>query len=147
MKVKLIKLLGNSYIQFIAQLFLGAIFIYASFHKIANPAEFAEIINNYKLFPEFSINLFAIILPWIELIAGIFLISGKYKKGSTIILSTLLMIFILAISINIIRGLDFDCGCFTSSGKGSNPLYLLIRDILMLIPGIIILFFDTKKNR
>ncbi len=146
MKVKLIKLLENSYIQFISQLFLGGIFIYASFHKIANPAEFAEIINNYKLFPEFSINFFAIILPWIELIAGIFLVSGKYKKGSTIILSTLLVIFIIAISINIIRGLDFDCGCFASSGKGSNPLYLLIRDILILIPGIIIFFFDPKKN-
>ncbi len=145
MKDKIMKFLRKSYIQFIARFILGSVFIYASFHKIANPSEFAEIINNYKLFPEFSINIFAIILPWVELIAGLLLILGKYIKGSTAILSTLLIIFIIAISINIIRGLDFDCGCFSSSGKGSNPYSLLFRDILLLLPGIII-FLKIDKD-
>jgi len=140
MMYKLNKLLNNYYIQFIARVFLGSIFVYASFHKIAEPSQFADIIRNYKLFPEFSINFFAVILPWLELIAGVFLISGKFIKASAFILSGMLIIFIIAISINMARGLNFDCGCFTSSGKGSNPLLLLIRDFLILIPGIVIFF-------
>jgi len=142
---KIFLILGKSYIQFLARLILGCIFIYASFHKITDPSQFADIIRNYKLFPEITINFFAVTLPWIELLAGVFLIVGKFVKGSSFILTGLLLIFIIAITINLIRGLNFDCGCFTSNKRGSEPLLLLIRDVIILIPALIISFFSNKK--
>ena len=36
---------------------LGGILVYASWHKIADPPDFAKIIYNYRLFPESSIHL------------------------------------------------------------------------------------------
>ena len=55
---------------------IGAIFIYASWHKIMNPAEFAKIIYGYGIFPDQAINLIAICIPFVELISGICLILG-----------------------------------------------------------------------
>ena len=144
---KLKPLLESPLVQLLARFILGGIFIYASFHKIFNPVQFAQIIENYQLFPQFSIHLIAIILPWIELIAGLFLVTGHMEKGSAMILSSLLVMFIIAIGINIIRGLDFDCGCFTSSGKGDAPISLLIRDFFILIPGTVILLFSRESNQ
>jgi hypothetical protein len=68
-------------------------------------------------------------------------VAGIFKRTAAIILFSLLFVFIIAISINLIRGLNFDCGCFTTviTEKGSDPVGLLIRDILMLIPGGIII--------
>jgi len=59
----------------------------------------------------------------------------------------LLIIFIMAITINIIRGIDFNCGCFSisSSKHNSNGFLLIARDLLILIPGIIIVLFHKEK--
>jgi uncharacterized membrane protein YphA (DoxX/SURF4 family) len=56
------------------RLFLGAIFVYASFDKILRPAAFAEIIYNYQILPDPLINIASIFLPWLELLLGLLLI-------------------------------------------------------------------------
>jgi uncharacterized membrane protein YphA (DoxX/SURF4 family) len=126
---------------------LGGLFIYASVGKILNQQAFAKIVYNYKILPDTLVTFVALTLPWLEMVTGIFLVAEIYIRTSAIILSSLLVAFILAISFNLIRGLNFDCGCFTqvSDGSGSDPVGLLIRDILILIPGLIIIFFGSKK--
>jgi len=134
-------------VQFLCRFILGGLFIYASISKIVHPYAFAKIIHNYKLLPDTLIYMSAIVLPWVEMISGLFLVAGIFKRTAAIILSSLLFIFIIAISINLIRGLNFDCGCFTTvaTKNGSDPLGLLIRDILMLIPAGIIIFASSFK--
>lgn len=146
--IKLKKFLHSRHIIFICRFILGFVFIFAASGKIMDPYAFSKIIYNYKILPDIFIFLPALILPWLELTAGIFLIFGVLKKGSAAILTFMLGVFIIAISINLFRGLSFDCGCFsTLSGSGSyNPYALLIRDILLLIPGIIILTENKKKE-
>ena len=61
-----------------ARLILGVIFIYASIDKIFHPAAFAEAVYNYQILPDALINLTAIVLPWLELILGAFLILGLW---------------------------------------------------------------------
>jgi uncharacterized membrane protein YphA (DoxX/SURF4 family) len=131
-------LMKNKYIYLVFRLTLGSIFIYASIDKILNPADFAKIVYNYKLLPGFAINIFGIILPWIEFISGLLLIIGFRTQGSAFIISALLVVFIFAISINVIRGVDISCGCFSTSSSHSSKvgLSLLFRDMLMLIMGI-----------
>jgi len=131
-----------------SRLILGMIFIYASWDKIINPVQFADILYNYKILPLSVINLISVFLPWLELITGLFLIFGIFIRTSAKILTTLLIIFIITITINIIRGLDFDCGCFSTikTDSGSNPYLLLIRDILLLIPGFAIISNDKPKK-
>ena len=141
MKKKISDVLDLIPVQVVFRFILGGMFIYASISKIAHPYAFAKIIYNYQLLPESLIYISAITLPWVEMISGLFLVAGIFKRTTAIILSSLLVVFIIAISINLIRGLNFDCGCFTTviTEKGSDPVGLLIRDILMLIPGGIII--------
>ncbi len=137
----------NRIFIFLCRFLLGGIFIYASVDKILNPEAFSKILYNYKLLPSQFIYFPTIFLPWVELIAGSFLISGIFVRGSSFIINSLLLIFIVAIATNLIRGINFDCGCFsTLSGTGSNATLLLMRDLLLLIPGLLI-FFNYNKNR
>lgn len=138
---------SNGWIELAARWILGLTFIYASFHKIVSPADFAKIVYGYDLFPEISINLIAIVIPFLELVIGLALIIGIYPRSAAIIISGLLLAFIAASAINLIRGHEFNCGCFFSgqSGYASSPKVTIARDIIYFIFGMQIVLF--KGNR
>ena len=70
------RLFTSQKVSFIFRWVLGVIFIYASIDKIVYPSAFSDAINNFRLFPGVLIDLLAIWLPWLELLAGLFLILG-----------------------------------------------------------------------
>ena len=138
---------NNSWIELVMRWILGLTFIYASLHKIISPEDFARIVYGYDLFPEIFINLIAIVLPFLELIAGAALIIGFYPRSAAIIINALLLAFILVLAVNLIRGHEFDCGCFSAEQKGfaSTPSVTLVRDVIYVIFGMQIVLF--KGNR
>lgn len=130
------KLFENKYFVIGARIILGGVFMYASFDKMANPKVFAEIIENYKMLPAQIVNPLAIFLPWLEFITGLFLIIGKWIKGSLLIYSTFLIIFIIALSQALIRGLDISCGCFSVNPSTTSEVWLrIVEDIVLLFVG------------
>jgi uncharacterized membrane protein YphA (DoxX/SURF4 family) len=147
MSEKLKSLLSSLPIQLICRFILGGVFIYAAIHKIADPGSFADTLHNYQLFPNMFIHFLAIFVPWLEMVAGIFLVVGIFPKGSSFIISGMLVAFIIALSINLARGLDIDCGCFDpQQGEHGSLWGTIIRDIFYLIPGMIVLFFSKSKS-
>ena len=133
----------------IARLILGVIFIYASIDKIIHPAAFAEAIYNYQILPDSLINLTAIVLPWLELILGFFLIIGLFRAGSACMVTVLLVIFLGAMVFNLTRGLDIHCGCFSAGtdGTGNAPVvWYVFRDALFLLPALY-LFYQTFRGK
>jgi uncharacterized membrane protein YphA (DoxX/SURF4 family) len=129
----------------IFRLVLGFTLVYASLDKIANPDQFARIVYNYHILPEFLINVFAITLPWVELVTGLFLIFGIFTEGTSLLTSFLFVIFIVAISINLFRGIDLNCGCFSTDPAGKKEgANLLIRDFVYLFLGMMIFFFHKN---
>jgi hypothetical protein len=138
----------NSWIELTARWILGLTFIYASYYKILAPADFAKIVYGYDLFPHAAINLIAIILPFIELVAGLALILGIYPRSAVLIINGMLIAFIVVLSINLIRGHEFDCGCFAVKKAGflSSAKPTLVRDIIYLMLGIqVFLFREARK--
>lgn len=135
-------ILSNKYLLLIARLSIAYVFIYAGAEKISDPDAFAISISNYRLLPAWSLNIFAITLPWIEVICGILLLFGVAVKENSAIIFSLLFIFTIAIVISLIRGLSIDCGCF---GKGSMiGLTKLAENLLMLIGSLSLIAFDSK---
>ncbi len=127
---------------------LGCIFIAASIPKILHPGEFAEIVFNYQILPGRLINLFAIVLPWLEFVTGIMLVFGIWAKGAVIIVNLLLLTFVTVMAYDLTRGLDVSCGCFsTNINAGPANFLYLVRDIVFSIMGIF-LFFNViiKRN-
>ena len=139
---------NNSWIELAARWILGLTFIYASYHKIIAPEDFAKIVYGYDLFPGIFINLIAIVLPFLELVAGFTLIIGLYPRSAAVIINALLLAFITVLAINLFRGHEFDCGCFSAaqSGYSSSPGVTLLRDIIYFILGIQIIFFGGMRR-
>lgn len=146
----------NELILMLAALICGLFFIWASIPKIMSPFTFAKDIWNYDLFPGWSINAFALALPWLELLAGLGLVLGMIRpelrhvvlKGSAMVLSGLLFVFLVAVSVNIIRGHEFNCGCTGDTiyfrdyfYEGWNDKYtLLLRDLGLIAMSLGCLF-------
>jgi putative oxidoreductase len=138
-------LFNNGWIEILFRWILGATFIYASYYKIMSPVDFAKIIYGYNLFPEFLINLIAIFLPFVELISGLCLILGVYPRSAALIINGLLLSFILVLTINIMRGHEFDCGCF-SANKTGPPGMMVARDVVYLIMGLQVFLFNGIRK-
>ena len=131
------------------RLILGAVFIYASIDKIAHPAAFAEAISNYQILPGALINLTAIILPWLELVVGLFLIIGLFKEGSVCLVTCLLVVFLGAMVFNLARGLDIHCGCFSTGtdGESASMVWYVIREGFFLLPACYLLYRTFQGER
>lgn len=139
--------LNKNHLYVILRIMLGIVFVWASWNKILDPEGFARIIQNYRILPSVLVNPVALILPWIEAACGIFLIIGYFIKGSAFIINILLTIFILAFIINLFRGIDVNCGCFSSTLKESKGLYrYLIRDFLLLLIGLWIFLYRIRMD-
>ena len=126
----------------LCRLVLGGVFIYASLDKIANPAEFAKAIGNYHVLPFGLENLLALFLPWLELLTGILLIAGIMVDGATILIISMNIIFIFAISQALARGISIECGCFSVSTEGGSNIgfQTILRDFVYLIMAFIIFY-------
>ena len=135
------KLLSNKYLLILFRIIVGFVFIYAGILKISDPAGFSEAINNYDLLPLSFVNFFAITLPWIEVVAGLFLLFGISVKENSFIISVMLVVFIFAIVISLGRGLNIECGCFgTSSGSKVGIIKLLENSLLLTFSFLLIKF-------
>jgi uncharacterized membrane protein YphA (DoxX/SURF4 family) len=135
------KVLANKYLLLSSRIVLGFIFIYAGIEKISDPDGFARAINNYKLLPFSIINIAAFSLPWIEVTTGILLIFGVTVKENAFIISALLGVFIIAIAVSLLRGLNIDCGCFGTTSGSKVDIQKLFENILLMILGIQLVYF------
>jgi uncharacterized membrane protein YphA (DoxX/SURF4 family) len=134
-------------LYFIFRILLGVVFIWASWSKIMEPHNFAGIIQSYQILPQQMVNPVAILLPWAEAACGLCLLSGYLVKGSIIIVDILMIIFILALTFNIYRGVDVACGCFSVTAPGEKITTLTIaRDISLLAVGLWIFYYRLKTD-
>jgi len=98
------------------------------------------MIYNYKLAPGWAINALAITLPWVELLAGLALILGVWKREAAALIGLMLLAFIAAVGINLARGHAIDCGCFdvrdagkTEAQRLADMRWVIARDAGMLL--------------
>lgn len=139
----------------LACIIVGIFFIWAGVPKILQPLAFAKSIWNYDLAPPRLINLAALIMPWLEVIGGGCMILGVYRRGGSTVVTGLLLLFIVVVGFNVLRGHEFNCGCVTQSTlltehylPGWNDKYLLLlRDVGLLIMSILGLRQAAKDTR
>lgn len=119
------------------RLILAGIFIYASFDKIIHPKEMALIIYNYRILPDIFIGFAALILPFLELFVGIFILTRRFRQAAALLISGLTMTFASAVGYNLYRGLDFSCGCFSSSlGTGLTGYQTLGLELVLFVMAV-----------
>jgi len=134
------KWLAHPWLTIRVQLALGVFFVAAALPKIVDPPSFAHMVYNYRIVPGAAVNLMAVVMPWIELLCGLALILGIWTAAARSIIAAMLLTFIAAISINLVRGNIIDCGCFDPSPRPKSRAerlddmrFVILRDAGMLL--------------
>jgi uncharacterized membrane protein YphA (DoxX/SURF4 family) len=135
------------------QIALGAIFVIAALPKLTDPPSFAHMIYNYRIVPGGVINISALIMPWLEVLCGLALILGIWTRPARDLVALMLVIFIVAISINLFRGNAIDCGCFNVADAGktyeqriTDMKLDIVRDLGMLLLVAQLWFADRRAR-
>jgi uncharacterized membrane protein YphA (DoxX/SURF4 family) len=138
--VRLSERLASPWLTIRVQIALGVFFVAAALPKVVDPPAFAHMIYNYRLVPGVLVNLMGLVMPWVELMAGIALILGIWTRTSAALVGAMLGVFVAAISINLARGNAIDCGCFDVTAAGRSVTERLAdmrwdvsRDVGMLL--------------
>ncbi|MDW8343359.1 MAG: MauE/DoxX family redox-associated membrane protein [Verrucomicrobiae bacterium] len=119
-------------VNFVLRLVLGGLFVLAAVIKIMDPAAFAVDIQNYRFLPRAMVHPVAILLPWVELGAGVLLVLGVWRRAAALVIAVLCVAFLVAISQALARGLDVHCGCFGTLAAGRIGWRNLVLDLVLL---------------
>ncbi|MFZ5426713.1 MAG: MauE/DoxX family redox-associated membrane protein [Thermodesulfobacteriota bacterium] len=142
---KLKRLLTHPWLAFAFRLYMGGLFIYASVYKISYPAEFAGSIASYELVPYWAVGVMAVVMPWLELICGVMVVAGIRPKAGILVLMGLMALFLVAVTITLIRGVPIGCGCF-SSLEDQISWRTFFRDVAWLALTVHVYLYDTKLH-
>jgi putative oxidoreductase len=135
--------LRDGLVPLVLRLAVGGIFLVAAVSKIAAPGDFVESVRAYHLLPASLVVPFALVLPWIELLAAAYLLLGFMTRVGAIAAGAMLAMFIVALADALLTGnTAHACGCF--GGLATNPLVSIvaggstigwwdvIRDVILL---------------
>jgi len=140
----------------IGRIVLGLVFLVAAYTKLHFNGGwhfgdyqffFAMAIDSYKMLPISAVQLMAQVLPWFELVLGIFLIAGIGLRVIGTITSGLLLVFIGAMTRAKILGLEINCGCFGNNEKLGAATLIRDSSLLVLALAVTIGAFLIKKRR
>jgi uncharacterized membrane protein YphA (DoxX/SURF4 family) len=138
-------MIHNKPVLWVFRILVGGVFIWAGLLKVLDPLEFAQNIANYRVFPRDLSFLIALVLPWVEVLCGALVILGLFRSGSSLLLSGLLGVFLVLITVTIIRGLDVNCGCFGSIGRHVD--YRLLGTDIILLYMTVNIFISSFRPR
>ena len=132
-------LIMPDWLELLLRFLVGGTFVYASLDKITDPAAFAQAIYHYRMIDGALLHPMALVLPWLELSTGLAMIMGLARRGSALLISLMLLVFMAAIASALARGLDISCGCFDTENGHVVGLSLLFRDTAMLAGSLALL--------
>ena len=112
---------------------LGLIFLSAGILKGIDPGRFLIAIRSYQLLADPWAALLTVSLPWLEILTGLCLVLRRFYHAALVLSGGMLGMFLGAIFSGLSRGLEIDCGCFTGTPGKESIIYLIIRDLLLLL--------------
>ncbi len=132
---------SSPYLSAFCRVLLGVIFVDFALSKIMRPAVFALNVVDYGMMPSWGVNLWALYLPWVELIAGLFLLLGIRTRAAATLIGGMNIIFIVGLVKVIMQGLPITCGCV---GEAGEPVtwWKVLKNTGMLVMSIQIFFYD-----
>lgn len=119
------------------RLTLGGLFLWSGADKLRDLAAFREAVEDYQLLPSALASSWAFVLPFLELALSALLVVGLFTRVSAALVALLLVVFMVAIGINMYRGVEIECGC---AGLAAASHLIgwdsLLQDFLMLVAAL-----------
>jgi small-conductance mechanosensitive channel len=124
----------------VIRIIIGAFFVFSGFEKLVGPVEnFQAVIESYEVLNHNLSVIAALIMPWIELFAGVFVFLGLWLKVSLSVLGSMTIMFIGVVGQAIVRDLPIDeCGCFGEALSLPLPAVIVMDSIICTLIVILI---------
>jgi uncharacterized membrane protein YphA (DoxX/SURF4 family) len=118
--------------------FLSALFLFAGLAKLNRRAEFETAVRNYSLLPGRLVRPVARTLPAAEIAAGALLAVGLATAVVAGALAMLLVVFAVAVAVNLLRGRSIDCGCYGVVAERRIGWVTVARDIALFAVAVVV---------
>ena len=126
------------YVVLVLRIVLGAIFIVAGSSKIGHPSLFAAEIAGFRILPQVVIAPLALVLPYLEVLLGAYLILGLFTRAAAWIAVVLLALFDGAIASAVVRGMTVNCGCFGPNDTTVTTWSEVARDAAFVVLALVV---------
>jgi uncharacterized membrane protein YphA (DoxX/SURF4 family) len=150
-----VKWLRHPAVHWLLALVVGGVFLYACWDKILEPRKFAAIVYQYQVIgPSAALgflpaNLLAVTLPWVELVVGLLLVTGFWRREAAVVAGALLVMFLAAVGIATAQGIDLaNCGCFSvdeNDGRAAG-WKLVVGDLVLLAACAVLAFLPARRE-
>lgn len=118
--------------QVLLSLALAFIFLASAVPKLRHPSGFVLAVLEYRVLPARLSWVYARMVPPLELLLVLLLLSGTAVRSVAIVMSLLLLSFITAVGTNLARGRHLDCHCFGKASSRPFGWRLLLEDAALL---------------
>jgi uncharacterized membrane protein YphA (DoxX/SURF4 family) len=108
------------WIATVARLGLAVVWAWAAHAKILDPDGAVISVRAYRLLPEALVHPVAWGLPFLELAVAVLLAAGLATRLAAATSAGLLLVFSAGIASAWARGLQIDCGCFSTGGPAAH---------------------------
>jgi hypothetical protein len=113
----------------VCRFLLAGTFALAAWAKLRAREEFVGVVRNFRILPHALATPFATALPMVEAAVAIGLLVGPAVPAAAGGAAFLLLLFLSAIVVNLLRGRrEIDCGCFRSGLRQTLGWGLALRN-------------------
>lgn len=123
---------------------LGCIFLASALPKLRYPKGFVLIVLEYRILPPWLGWIYARLLAPLEFLIALLLFTGTTIRVAGTLAALLFLSFIIAISINLVRGRRLDCHCFGKAAHRQIGWGLLLQDGTLLAASIVLVTLSSS---
>ena len=127
------------HIEWALRLVIGGVFIYAGYAKWGGGIDFADSIAEFRILPAALIIPFMLSIVPFEIAAGAMVVTGFGKRVGVLGILLMTLMYVVALTTALARGITVNCGCFGTSVVGTSVWFDLGRDLVSLA-GCVVLY-------
>ena len=131
---------------FLVRVALAIMWITAAVAKLRNQKTASQAVVDFDLMPPRIARGAAYILPWGEMLLGGLLFAGIFTSYAALTSFVLLLVFSVAIGVNLSRGRSVSCQCFGSMSKSPLSVWSLVRNGFLGSLFVALAWYNLKNN-
>ncbi len=136
-------LFANPYLITTVRLLIGLMFILSGIAKLQDPKGFTMAVYNFRILPNALVELYATLIPYVELVAGVLLVIGLFTQLAAVGAFLTLLSFTFAIGWNLRRGARPDCHCFGNLFSEELSSVLVVRNTVLMVILLPVMFVPS----
>lgn len=119
-------------LMIVLRVLLAGVFLWAGVAKLVDAQAFADGVRGFRLFPEMTVNVLAMVVPVIEIAAGLLLMSPRGCRVGALLAGGLALCFVGLFAWVAYQGISVHCSCFGAFGEVTSPAVGMARGAVLL---------------